>query len=1182
VLDPRYACLLLAAAFTQVAAECQTDDDDSSAEQFCVTVAGGGGFETIQQAIDAAPSGGVVSVCSGLFEEDIDIDKPITIAGVEAGGVVVTGDGAGTIVEIDQVDGPVTLSRLALISPSDELGTIRGIRVTESNNVTLNEVHIEFEPDDNGDSRGLVGVEASQSTVVANELTTFNIGFSSDTGGKGVFAQTNSVLEVHNSQIQGSGSFGIHVLESQLSVFNSEVTSTNRPPTAEDFDSDGSGIFIEGSGNEEILVEGCTIQDGSFVGIWMQANNLTVTATTIDSFAYGIFMQGDQGSASGRNLTASGNTFTGLANWSILANSNAVITSSFVDNTGSPGITARSPGGTIVIAGNTIEGVREQGILAGGNTTDGRAESVEVTGNTISNVTAGNGVLVLDAVEAVLSENIVTGIDHAYFRDPQNPAADGSITNGYGVACFRAQNCAYSGNDISDVEFSNIVIVEAGFEIGEDVISEAWWNGIHVEQSQGSLTDTTLKDNRGSGVYLSESTVIAEGVSITNTSRGPLYTLLDGEPALDGTPDPPREELELNTNGWGVESRSAGAPAYLEWRDGSFVDTAYGGIYSFRSQVIIDGNVMSNTGIVDDVDTFSQGAITLSQGPENMASPVMEITNNAFYGSGGTNLLQLLTTPGVVVTGNTICGGSSGGLWISNADAQVRNNDFGVDEGGDPACADLAWNYAIRLSGNDLELVDEVATIENNTIEAPLADNGIRIAGLGSYVLEGNTINAGTLRGVEATFSVPSELFQDHDGDGQSPWSGDCDDSDPTISTTAGETLDDLIDNDCNPATPDSATPDEDDQDQDGFSVADGDCDDTDPTRAPDLPELLGNWVDDNCNGWADNDAVDLPVPELTMIENTITGAGTGVYAQGATIHLSEAETAPVGNAISTTTGPGVDLRSWASQGTLAPGVVTISGETTLTDIGDDCVRTTTADTFVTVSGGTFTNCGADGFATVSGGTITATGTVVDAPVAAGVAANTGTIVLDNVLIQAPGVTGINIGGSADVDGSNVNITSAVGPALNVFGGDLDLAGGGLESQGAVTVQQTGGVASLDAVAIVGAQTGVHITGGSLTLTDGTIEDASVEGIHGDAGTLTVDGTAVTGATGDGIRLDTGVAAVIDDPTLTGNGGWGLSCDGAVTLTTCTLTASGNTLGDVEQINGCDAPANAVCGPPAP
>jgi hypothetical protein len=137
-----------------------------------------------------------------------------------------------------------------------------------------------------------------------------------------------------------------------------------------------------------------------------------------------------------------------------------------------------------------------------------------------------------------------------------------------------------------------------------------------------------------------------------------------------------------------------------------------------------------------------------------------------------------------------------------------------------------------------------------------------------------------------------------------------------------------------------------------------------------------------------------------------------------------------------------------------------------------------------------------------------------------------------------------------------------------------------LNSLATVTFVQSAGLGALDGVDIVGAQTGVRVTGGTLSITGGTIDDATVEGIHGDAGTLIIDGTDIDNAAGDGIRLDAGVSASVEGAILTNNGGFGLSCDGVVTLSVCTATASNNTAGDFQQINGCDVPANAVCAAP--
>jgi hypothetical protein len=960
-----------------------------------------------------------------------------------------------------------------------------------------------------------------------------------------------------------------------LSVFDTEIVNIRRPAGAENGDPDGSAIYIEGAGNHDIVVERSTIQNGSYIGIWMEANNLTVTATTFNQFAYGIYMAGDQGSAAGRRLNVSGCSFSNMANWSILANSNATITASDVTGTMQPAIQVRAPGGEISISGNIISGVMTHGILAGGNTIDGRATSTQIVGNTITDVTAGNGILVLDSVTAVIADNIVSDIDHAYFRDPENPAADGSIVNGYGIACFRSASCQLSGNDISEVEFASIVIVEAAFEIVEDFVHGSYWNGIHVEQSQGTIKDVQLRDNRGTAIYLFESTVVGSGVTIADTVRGPLYS------DIDGNMDPLPEDLLFSYGGWGVESRSGGAaPAYLEWRDGTFDNTAYGGIYSFRGQVIIDGNVMTDTGVVDEENTFSQGAISLIQGPENMVSPIIEVTNNDFYGSAGSNLVTLSSTPGAVVRNNTFCGGTSVGLVITNSDATVGNNTFGTDDDGNPACDDLTWSQGMQVSGTDLDLVDLGSVIEDNVLVVPAALYGIRITGIGPTRLENNSINGGTVAGIDSVFSPPTQLYTDRDGDGLSPWSGDCDDTDPTIAPNQPEIPDDGIDNDCDPLTPDSAHPSEEDLDQDGFSVAEGDCHDGDPTRAPDLPELLGNWIDDDCDGWADNDATDMPFPELTLLANTISGSSTGLSSQGAIFILDEAETSPVGNRIENVSNYGIEVRGYFGQGVVARGSFTLSPATEIDTTGSDCIRTSAAGASVVLTGGTLTACGGAGLSIQSGGSIRATGTTIDGAAANGVNAFAGTIVLDGVTITSPGQAGISVAGSADVDGSNVVVTGAVGAAVQVLGGDLDLTGGGLNSLATVTFVQSAGLGALDGVDIVGAQTGVRVTGGTLSITGGTIDDATVEGIHGDAGTLIIDGTDIDNAAGDGIRLDAGVSASVEGAILTNNGGFGLSCDGVVTLSVCTATASNNTAGDFQQINGCDVPANAVCAAP--
>lgn len=77
----------------------------------------------------------------------------------------------------------------------------------------------------------------------------------------------------------------------------------------------------------------------------------------------------------------------------------------------------------------------------------------------------------------------------------------------------------------------------------------------------------------------------------------------------------------------------------------------------------------------------------------------------------------------------------------------------------------------------------------------------------------------------------------------------DCNDTDATISPELTEVPSNLVDDDCDMGTPDSASTT--DEDGDGFSVASGDCNDTKSFIHPGAAELA-NRIDDDCDGLVD------------------------------------------------------------------------------------------------------------------------------------------------------------------------------------------------------------------------------------------------------------------------------------------------------------------------------------------
>lgn len=307
------------------------------------------GYQTIQAAVNAAPSGSTINVCPGTYPEQVVISKPLTLTGatskasnaevliqIPAGGatggfydaiigsiysqILVSSTGPVNITDI-AFDGtgnniPDGWGNLAAIFYDESSGTVNGVSVANEVDFgggmgiiaaadTVQTVTVENSDFRAFDGLGLWGKTYTSSSLTLNlKSNTIN-----NTGENGVYGGTDGIYllgsvsgTVQDNLVNGSGNgFGM-VLDGSAATItaNTIVASTVAGPP-------NSGIMVNGGAN---TVKGNRILSGPIgIGIVLTGaatgGSVAGNAITGGSAGYGIDMCG-QGTASG--FTVTGNT----------------------------------------------------------------------------------------------------------------------------------------------------------------------------------------------------------------------------------------------------------------------------------------------------------------------------------------------------------------------------------------------------------------------------------------------------------------------------------------------------------------------------------------------------------------------------------------------------------------------------------------------------------------------------------------------------------------------------------------------------------------------------------------------------------------------------------------------------------------------------------------------------------
>ena len=193
---------------------------------FHVTVCPSGcDFDTIQEAIDDAPSGGTVELSGDTFTENIEIDKSLTlvgagmdttvIQGVAEGGPTVSAFGEGPVVVIEDltITGGDTEGSGGGIDSSFTSLTLRRVRVSGNNadigagvysNYELWVENSVIEGNSAGSSGGAIQNDFGSVDIVDSEIT----GNDAGAGGGGAVLNDGGHVEITASSVHDNTSLG--------------------------------------------------------------------------------------------------------------------------------------------------------------------------------------------------------------------------------------------------------------------------------------------------------------------------------------------------------------------------------------------------------------------------------------------------------------------------------------------------------------------------------------------------------------------------------------------------------------------------------------------------------------------------------------------------------------------------------------------------------------------------------------------------------------------------------------------------------------------------------------------------------------------------------------------------------------------------------------------------------------
>ena len=254
------------------------------AETWYVDDDGGAEFEEIQDAVNASKEGDIIKVYEGTYQENVIVNKTISLMGNGSANTIINGGGVGDVVNL--TGDWVNLTGFTITGS----GKSRSGMIIESDNTHIAHVN------SSGNNGSGIYLRFSNSTTIMSSTCASNTFH-------GIFLRASSNNTISNMDSMNNGMHGIWLSSSENNVITNTTSTNNKEDGIHLSSSSGNtisnvtcvsnhrGVFLTDSSNN--IMSNVTCTDNRILGMYIRIGSMenTILRCTCEGNKNGIMLQ---------------------------------------------------------------------------------------------------------------------------------------------------------------------------------------------------------------------------------------------------------------------------------------------------------------------------------------------------------------------------------------------------------------------------------------------------------------------------------------------------------------------------------------------------------------------------------------------------------------------------------------------------------------------------------------------------------------------------------------------------------------------------------------------------------------------------------------------------------------------------------------------------------------------------